>query len=153
MVGRRGGGQLMGRRVVALAAAAAMIAGALWFRHRRDNKTSSASRPHITCATEVGVVCDAVSKSADVTVESASTTAARLSKTDSTDIDAWVTAGPWPQLVDEARERAGRTRFFTRYDTAIARSPLVAAVFPDRGRVLSAKCGGPITWKCIGDAA
>jgi hypothetical protein len=143
----------MGRRLLALAAAVAMIVGSLLLRDRRDKHSSTTSRPKVTCATEIAMVCDALAGSADVVTESPSTTADRLTRLDQSDIDAWVTAGPWPRLVDDARERAGRTRLFSRYDAAIARSPLVEAVFPDRQKVLSTKCGGNITWKCVGDVA
>jgi hypothetical protein len=142
----------MGRRLLALAAAAAMIVGALLIRDQRDKSGSSANRPRVTCATEIGAACDAINATADVTIESPSSTAARLARLDQPDLDAWVTAGPWPQIVDEARARAGRSRLFSRYDSPIARSPIVAAVFPDRQKVLAAKCT-PESWKCIGDVA
>jgi hypothetical protein len=129
-----------------------MIVGALAFRSNHGKNGTSTSRPRVTCATEIAVACDAIGTTASVTTESPASTAARLVRLDQPDIDAWVTAGPWPQLVDDARARAGRARLFTRYETPIARSPIVAAVFPDRQKVLAARCV-PESWKCIGEVA
>ncbi|MCA1691822.1 MAG: substrate-binding domain-containing protein [Actinobacteria bacterium] len=42
---------------------------------------------------------------------------------------------------------------FDRTRKPLARSPLVLVVWKERGAALSARCGGPVNWKCLGDAA
>jgi len=93
-------------------------------------------------------VCDPVLEAAcravsgDVVVEDAATTAERVIGADSFEGDGWVTAGPWPAMVDELRETAGRTPLFGDGGRVVA-SARMAVVGP-------AETPGP--WRAVGDA-
>lgn len=151
----------MAARILALLAAVAMVAGALVLRGAMDDdeeRTSTTLR--LVCSTELAAVCDAVAADGDTrveaTVEAAADTAARLTAVGpgaDAGLDGWLVAGPWPTIVDEARERAAADPLLD--DGAVlARSPIVLAVRPDRAEVLGRHCeGGTVGWKCLGQQA
>jgi hypothetical protein len=148
-------------RILALLAAVAMVAGAVAVRGAMDDdeeRTTTALR--LVCSTELAAVCDALAADgrSDVraTVEAAADTAARLTAVgqgEDAGLDGWLVAGPWPAIVDEAREREAKDTLLD--DGAVlARSPLVLAVWPDRDTVLKRHCeGGTVGWKCLGENA
>src|SRR5438093_1363139 len=99
------------------------------------------------------MVGGALAGSAQTAVEAAGTTADRLVQGGGDPgIEGWVTVGPWARMVDEARVRAGKPALFTTA-SALARSPVAVVVWPDREKVLETRCGGPLTWRCLGDVA
>lgn len=141
-------------RVAALVLAAAMVAGALAYRNRQEGGTATGgggdgpAKGEVVCASELGPVCDAVP---GATVEPVSTTADRLLAARSAGeagVAAWITPGPWPQMVDETRSQQSKKRLFGT-PQPLAHTDLVAFVRADR---LGA-CAGNVTWKCLGDAA
>lgn len=142
----------MAKRLLALLGAVAMVAGAFAYRSRGDAPAAGGggevAEGAVICAQELGpLVCDALP---GAVVEPAAVTADRLIRAQNVaaaDVSAWVTAGPWAEMVDEAR--AGRPPLF---ETAppLATTRLVAVVKRDR---LPAACGGRATWKCLGAAA
>ncbi len=156
----------MARRLVALAVALLMVAGALAIRNRIDDDSDSGggssdagSGPvDLTCATELEDVCRAVSaadSSVTVTIEPAGRTAARLEATESVPgTDGWLVEAPWPQIVDEARARNGLPELFAHDNEVLARSPLVLSMWNDRLVAILTHCeGAELTWKCIGEVA
>ncbi|HMC43436.1 MAG TPA: hypothetical protein VKI20_10545 [Acidimicrobiales bacterium] len=148
----------MAKRLLALLAAAAMVAGAVLARDRIRSSGGETSRPRLTCATELATVCTALEDRAIVTVEPAGTTAQRLAGVAAgadPGLDGWLALQPWPALVDNARSRAAApTLFASSAPAPVARSPLTVAIWPDRLRVAQTACGNtPVTWKCLGTVA
>lgn len=153
--------QAVAARILALLAAVAMVAAAVTVRGAMDDdeeRTTTALR--LVCSTELSSVCEAVAADgrSDVraTVEAAAGTAERLAavgRGEDAGLDGWLVAGPWPAIVDEARERAAREPLLD--DGAVlARSPIVLAVRPDRAEVLRRHCeGATVGWRCLGEVA
>ncbi|MGQ0826132.1 MAG: hypothetical protein ACT4OX_14065 [Actinomycetota bacterium] len=153
-------------RLLALVVALAMVGGALAIREliikdegssadgADDSDRDSDDRLRIACIVELAEVCGTLD--ANVTVEAAGTTAARLTAlADGADaeIDAWVTFAPWPEIVRDARARAGVDELLGADTSALARTRLAVAARRDRADVLLAACDGMLTWRCIGDVA
>ena len=156
----------MARRLVALAVALLLIAGALAIRNRVDDDSKSSGGSSgggsgpvaLTCATELADACRALADangSVIVVVEDAGKTAQRLENADTVDdVDAWLVEAPWPEIVDEARGRRGLPALFDEHPEILARSPLVLAMWNDRLAAIVQHCeGGALTWKCIGEVA
>jgi hypothetical protein len=145
------------RRVLALVAAAAMVAGSIAVRSRIDRRDEDRADPlRIVCASELGGVCDTLRRSsALVTVEPATTTADRLSRPGADDpgVDGWLVPAPWPQIVDGRRRVQALVPIFGDVSAPLARSPLVLVVRRALADSLAPRCGGPVGWKCLGDAA
>lgn len=150
------------KRLLALAAALAMVAGAFVVRERRDSDPAGAdggARPVIVCARELGPVCDALAPRAggfEFRVEDVGTTIDALGAAsfDPRSITAWLVPRPLPQLVDERRARAGLPLVFDDdIGQVLARSPVTVAIWGDRADVLTARCGATVDWVCIGEVA
>lgn len=140
------------RSLLALVAAIAMVAAAWYFRPGSGDGGGvlGSSEPlRVVCAPEVASVCQALPDDM-VTIEEAGSTAARLLTADSADADAWVTVGPWPQLVAEARQRAGQEPLVGETATVLGRSPLVMVAWEERAAVLAERCGDDLSWRCVG---
>ena len=145
------------RRVLALVAAAAMVAGSIALRSRLDRQEEDRTDPvRIVCAAELGSVCDSLRQStARVAVEPAATTADRLGRSSGDDpgLDGWLVPAPWPQIVDGRRRVQTLAPLFGEVSTRLARAPLVLVVRRTLVDALSPGCGGTVGWKCLGDAA
>lgn len=137
---------MVAKRIAAVLAAVAMIAGAVWWRGRDGADASSggallASSP-VVCAFEVMAACDALrSDGATVFVEPAGTTAERLVADDGTAPIVWVTLEPWPAIVEARRRAADR---LPRLSTSTVVAGLDVAMF---GAVQT--CGATPTWTCV----
>ncbi len=156
----------MALRLGALAVAVLMVVAAVVIRARIDDDADSGSGSSggglgpvsLVCASELGEACKAI-QAADsdvrVTVEPAGVTASRLEAADAvTGIDGWLVEAPWPEIVDEARARNSLPDLFEADPPALARSPLVMAMWNDRLDAIIASCDdGALTWKCVGDIA
>ena len=112
------------------------------------------------CTTEAAPACEAVAAAepdVSVVLEAAGTTVDRFQRAENVEnepADAWVTADPWPSMVDEARAREGRSALFGDLgDEPLARSPLVMVGRVDRLDVLSTYCDRDVTWACLGTVA
>lgn len=145
----------MPTRLLALVAAVAMVVGAVALRSRLDQHKQDTAHPlRLACMAELNDFCQSlVSQNVEVRVEPAGVTADRLAKASGDDagIDGWVTAAPWPAMVDQARATAGLPALF-KGSTALASSTPAMAVLPERYASLQRVCG-TVTWKCVGDAA
>lgn len=154
----------MPARLLAFVAAIAMVVGAVAIRDRMDdNEERAATVVRIVCATELAAACEAIAEDEEtgrleVTVEPAAETAQRLSSgpeaaTAARQIDGWLVTAPWPTIVVDARERNGLEPLVSA-GPVLARSPVVLAVWPERGAVLARHCKVPeVTWRCLGDNA
>jgi hypothetical protein len=137
------------RRLLAVVAAAAMVAGSLAIRSRLDRQEEDRANPlRVVCAAELGPVCDALKRtSAQVTVEPAPATADRLGRAEEPGVDGWLVPAPWPQIVDGRRRPRGLLPLFGDVTAPLARSPLVIVMSRD----VALRC--PMGWKCLGEAA
>ncbi|MGI9023740.1 MAG: substrate-binding domain-containing protein [Acidimicrobiales bacterium] len=146
------------RRVLAVVAAAAMVAGSVALRARLDrNEVASSQVLRLTCAAELAPACEALADDDDrieLTLQAAGTTADRLVTAEGDlGLDGWLTTAPWPVIVDQQRQARSLEPLFGPPGPTIARSPLVIAVWKDRAAALGPRCGGPVGWKCLGEAA
>ena len=137
------------RRLLAVVAAAAMVAGSLAVRSRLDRREEDRTNPlRVVCAAELGTVCDALRRTpARVTVEPAPRTADRLARAENAEIDGWLVPAPWPQIVDGRRRPGGLAPLFTDVSPPLARSPLVLVM----SQAVAGRCSSG--WKCLGEAA
>jgi hypothetical protein len=154
---------IVAKRLLALFVAAALIGAALVIPGLLDGSDGNgggggSDEPlSLLCSEELGV-CDALAQAhpdIDVTVAPAGTSADELATGDlrSLGYDGWLTFGREAEIARDARERAGLPRTLGRPTVPIARSPLVLAVWKDRGDVLASRCAGEPDWRCIGDVA
>jgi hypothetical protein len=132
------------QRVLAAVAAAAMVVGALVVRDRMDNRApDEPASTRTVCTVELAAACDDVDDVGAVADKLIALTSRREAP-----MTEWATAGPWPQIVDEARKASSRFALFTSRKV-VASTELVAVV-----RTMPAACAGkPVTWLCLGDAA
>lgn len=142
------------KRLAALVAAVAMVAGAWAVRSRIDRAPEPPVR--LTCSTELEDVCtDLSDEVATITIEAPGQTAARLAAVDEGDdpgFDIWLTAGPWAEMVRNQREfdRVPGDVLGTASDV-LARSPVVLMVPTEQRDELESDCGGTIAWDCVLD--
>lgn len=145
------------RRLLALVAAAAMVAGSLAVRSRLDRQEEDRANPlRVVCAAELGPVCDSIDRArAQVTVEPAGTTADRLGRStdDDAGVDGWLVPAPWPEFVEGRRRARQLLPLFPDATAPLARSPLVLVARKALADRLAPGCGGPLGWKCLGEAA
>jgi hypothetical protein len=137
---------VVAKRIAAVLAAVAMIAGAVWWRGRDGAGASSegtlpASSP-VVCALEVMAACDTLrSEGATVLVEPAGATADRLVTDDGATPVVWVTIEPWPAVVEARRRAADR---LARLSVSNVVAGLDVALFGDLQT-----CGATPTWTCV----
>jgi hypothetical protein len=149
----------MARRLLALAAAVAMVAGALAVRARLDDKKVSRNTTlRLLCAPELADACEAFAAKADakviVTVEDAGKTADRLISAKSWGFEGWLTPGPFAPIVGEARRAVGQPLLGGKVYTPIATTRVGLGMWKDRAAALAAFCKKPVVdWKCLGEAA
>jgi hypothetical protein len=146
-------------RLLAIAAAVAMVVGALAIRNRMDDdEVSRSTTLRLLCATELEAVCFALAEDPDssisVIIEDVGTTVDRLTQNDDAQFDGWLTPGPFPQLLRETRKATGKPPLIDDVSEPLARSPVVVAMWKERSAALAPKCAGQaIEWKCLGNAA
>ena len=148
------------RTLLALVAATAMIAAALYVRAGGSDGEGRSIIPDgdrepavLVCIPELESVCREVAgDGVEVTIEEAGVTADRLAAGDQPSSDAWLTLAPWPEIASEARQRAGASALPAAGEPQ-ARSPLVMVVSGERAQVLDQHCGATLSWRCIGRVA
>lgn len=144
--------------MLALLAAVAMVVASLVIRSRLDrNGAGPGGALRLTCATELEDACRSIADRAgagrvELTVEPAGTTADRLAGADDPGLDGWLVPEPWPDMVDIRRRTKALEPLFSSPRATLARSPLALVVWKDRSAALAPRCGGPVTWRCVGDA-
>lgn len=148
------------KRLGALVAAVAMVAGALWVRSRIDDSGGGGGddalppgeAPALVCATELADVCDRLD--ADTTVEDAGATADRLAAGEPLGADGWLVVQPWPEMVGVTATAGGGRAPALDVGDVLARSPAVIAMWRDREAALIAGCqADAVDWACLGAAA
>ena len=144
-------------RLLAFAAAVAMVVGALAIRNRMDeDEVSRSTALRLLCAPELIDVCGVVANTDEaeviLTTEAVGATVDRLRNAPEANFDAWLTPGPFPQMVQELRRSQSQLRpLFDRVSPRLAQSPVVIVGWKDRLAALSTKC--EVGWKCVGSAA
>ena len=155
------------KRVAAIAAAVAMVAGAWVVRDSLDERGgdgpgggSAPEELRMTCATELDAVCRRLADSTPgltVRIEDPGITADRLAALGAgTDpgFDVWLADGPWAQMVADDRSFGDMPgAVLGDPSPVIARSPAVIALRADLQRALETSCGGSVSWRCIGEQA
>lgn len=154
------------KRVLAVVVALVLIGGAFGIRAALDGGGGGGGNGNddppdralrLLCADELGV-CDTLASSdlgIDVTIAPGGVSADELRSADAADVpyDGWLTLGREAEIVRDARTRAALGPLLGEPSAPIGRSPLLLAVWKDREAVLRSRCGGEVTWKCIGDVA
>lgn len=149
----------MPRRLLALVAAIAMVGGALFVRSRLDQrKEDRANPPNLVCTTELAAFCHRISEEHDVnvTVEPAGQTVGRaVAQGGAGNIDGWLTAASWPEILEQRRRAKALPALFTvTMPAVLGRSRVALAVWPDRAQALGQNCPNQqVGWKCLGEVA
>ena len=153
------------RRILALLGALAMIGAAIGVRALIDDDADGGARPSgrkpvLLCATELEAVCRTIAAEHGIGIEiaPAGDTVAELSALADADrssvgYDGWLTFARDAEIVRDARERNALAPVLGSPQGPLARSPLVRAVWRSREQVLAGRCGGSVTWRCVGDVA
>lgn len=156
------------RRLVALVAAVAMVAGAFALRSALDGGDddgdgsggggTSAEGARVVCVTELGPVCEAVAERDGLEVEVApyrETLDLLASAPEGGDVgfDAWVAPAPLTGMVADDRARRGLPEVLDDPGEPVARSPLVIVAWDDRVEALADTCEGTPGWSCLGEVA
>jgi hypothetical protein len=141
-----------------------MVVVALQIRARIDDDGggSSSEPARLRCATDVAAACLDLTEESEghleVLVEPAGVTASALvtlpdAQRGDIGFDGWLVPAPWPDLVNDERERRQLAPVLATPTGPLARSPLVLAARHERADVLADDCGGEIDWRCLGDVA
>ncbi len=142
------------KRLAALGVAVGLIAGALFARDRwiegDDSGGDADAASVLVCATELAAICSQVAGAyPDLTVRADSV---GNSLTALADDEMWFTFAPFPEIITQTRERSGQPeRVYT--TELVASSNVVLVAFPDRTAALTAACGDPVAWRCLGEQA
>ncbi|HEX4982429.1 MAG TPA: hypothetical protein VFV63_12045 [Ilumatobacteraceae bacterium] len=156
------------KRLGAIALAVILIGGAWLVRDRvidddgggggsssGDNDPPPAGR-EIVCVTDLREACDALADTHDDLVirivDAGETLDALTELEDPSEAPIWITMAPLPEMVDDLRA-AARTAPMGTQQTTIASSPIALVVLADRASALTAACGNPLDWHCVGAAA
>lgn len=144
-------------RLLAAVIAIALIGAAVMYRTRGEGGDGVGRRDGepltLVCTTELGEVCRSLEESDErirLTVEPAWRTVERLLEEVPEAPEAWLAAGPWPQLVDEERKRRNLNPLFDSTD-ALAASPLVAVI--ETQKLAQLPCATSPTWSCLAGAS
>jgi hypothetical protein len=101
-------------RVLAVLVAIGMVAGALYLRDRIDDDDGGGGNGGdsvtLVCDTTMAAACQGAAD--EVVLEDAATTAEQLLGPDARAPEAWLTPGPWPEMVDALRGAAGQPLLF-----------------------------------------
>ena len=151
------------KRLAAIVLAIGMVFGSVALRNSLDNSTQAQTATggdssfRLTCAVELADVCNALAATQPnliVMTEEAGTTADRLTLLpDGTDpgIDAWLTVGPWAEIVQDNRSFAENGgAILGKASRVLGSSPAQIVTSKSGEPELEAACGGAITWKCLG---
>ena len=152
------------KRALAVVAVAVMLAGAMVLRSRgqdaRQADQNERSRATLWCATEVAPACEALragNPNLTVVIDDAGRSLGKVTgagfNRSATPIDAWLVPRSYVDLVTDNRSRAGLDAIFGDPSRVLARSPVVMVGSAERLKVLAARCGGQVSWRCAGDNA
>jgi hypothetical protein len=119
-------------RVLAVLVAIGMVAGALYVRGRIDDDGNESggggALDRLVCDTTMAAACEGAAD--ELVLEDATTTAGRLLAPDARAPDAWLTPGPWPEMVDALRGADGLPLLFDEDAGDVLASTRLAVVAP-----------------------
>jgi hypothetical protein len=155
------------KKGLAVLAAVVLVLGAIGVRALIDGGGDDGGgpdrpegAPRLLCATELVQACQALDDDSDVeiTYAPAGTTFDELRALPDADLEAlgydgWLTFARDAEMVTSERERQGLEPALGDISSPIGRSPLLIAAWKERADALAPRCGGEVTWKCIGDVA
>lgn len=152
------------KRVLAFAAAVAMIAGAWAIRDARrpDREQPSRSEVRLLCAVDLAEACEQLAGSVqepelELSIEAPGVTADRLATLPAGDdpgFDVWLTAGPWGAMIADDRDFSDIPgTVLGKPSPVLATSDAVIVIRADLQPTVESSCGGTITWRCVGDQA
>ena len=156
------------KKGLALLGAIVMIGAAVGVRALLDgdggggggNGTQSGPA-RLLCASELAAACEELANEHDdieVTIAPAGSTVDELARTLDDDIDAlgfdgWLTFARDAEIVSSERERLALAPVLDEPSDPLGRTPLVLAAWKERAGALAPRCGGELTWKCLGEVA
>lgn len=146
-------------RLLAFAAAVAMVVGALIVRNRMDtDEVTRSTNLELLCASELEEVCLALEDDPDssitAVIQSVGTTVDQLVAADRAEFDGWLTPGPFPQIVRETRKAAQKPVLIDNVSRPLARSRLALVMWKERAAALAGRCADrAVELKCLGEAA
>jgi hypothetical protein len=151
------------KRLAAIVLAIGMVFGALALRNSLEKNTPAQTATgrdspfRLNCSTELADVCaelQGTEPNLIVKTEEAGVTADRLTLlSDGTDpgFDAWLTIGPWAEIVQDNRSYTeNKEAILGTPSSVLASSPAEIVTSKAGEATLKAACGGAITWKCLG---
>jgi len=152
------------KQLLAIVGAVVMVLGALWVHGDFDGAGGGDGDRETTrrllCATELLDACADIASDTGIEIieePSGGTRDALSTLPDadraSLDYDGWLTFSRDADIVREARERNQLGPVLDEPGDSLGRSPLVLAIWDDRAAALADRCGGELTWKCLGDVA
>lgn len=143
------------KRLAALGVAVGLIVGALfargqWIEGDDSGDRSSDAKTVLVCAVELAAMCNEVASAfPEVIIRTANV---GDSLEDLGDDEMWFTFTPFPEIITQTRERS-RLPERTYVTAPVASSNVVVVAFPDRTATLTATCGNPVDWRCLGQQA
>ena len=155
---------MIAKRLGAIIIAVVLISGAWLIRDRviddrggsGDDGDAPRAGGEIVCVTDLRDACMALDRERDdleVRIEDAGTTLDALAALDDVaDAPMWITVAPFPAMVDDLRKAARKEPLGTE-QIGVASAPIALVVLDDRASVLTAACGDPLDWECVGEAA
>jgi len=161
---------MAGKRLLALLAAVALVAGAFVLRARIDDDPPSSSGPSTTapdsgddealrllCLAELEELCVDLTRrhpEIELLIEDLGASLDRFADSSQpADVDGWLTFDPLDDLVVERQQRAQQAPTIDSASDPLAASPLVLVGFRERIDALVASCDGELTWRCLGEIA
>jgi hypothetical protein len=138
----------MGSRVLGAVVAVALVAAGFAVRSATADDDDAARV--VWCDPELLMDCGDLGSDAR-RISSASAYAELVAISEADAPDAWLTVAPWPAMVDDTRQRAGRTPLFAAATSAVAITDLTWLAWNDRADVLEDACG-TVTWTCLVDS-
>ncbi len=148
------------RRTIAVVVAVGLVAGAWLVRSNvldDDSSGGGGTAPvgTVVCVPDLAAACrEAVGGAGEVelVVEDVDVTLARLAEVEAAAAPVWVTLDPLPAVAADLRA-AGRQPELLVETTTVASSPMSFVVDATRIETLTAECGDPVDWPCLGALA
>jgi len=124
----------------------------------KASEANPGAKFRLKCASDLVKVCKGLQAKNDllvVSIEPAGTTADTLTKLadrKKPDFDAWLTVGPWAEIVNDNRKFTGKSgQVLAGPSKVLASSPTKIGTLEEFAAALTEACSGSITWKCLGE--
>ena len=147
------------KRLAAILASVAIISLSIWFTTSRDGDDNEAGGGRdgssfvVACAADLGTLCGDLAESVDgVTLSIADPAETIESLLAGDGPDAWLTATPWPGLLETRATVAGTPRTSIGADDALAQRSVDLIISELWRSAVVNRCGDPVDWACLVDA-